>query len=213
MAKYKMLKVNVPNRSGKKIKYPRIKRTGRVSLVQIAEQISAASSFTPGDVMGVAAMLVDKIAEHIGEGAAVQVGTLGTFTVKLALRKGLDYEEEGGQRRNASSIVIGGVNFRPTKEMLRKVGRTCYLSREPNPKSKSEVMVTERPERLELALAYLREHRTMSISQYAALTGLSRTTAGLELRALNEEHLIGCEGRGTHKRYVLPSSQEAIPEE
>ncbi|MBQ8937523.1 MAG: DNA-binding protein, partial [Bacteroidaceae bacterium] len=58
---------------------------------------------------------------------------------------------------------------------------------------------------LERAHQFLREHHYMHVSDYAKLTGLSRTSAQRELRELATYQYSGItiEGRGSHRVYVL----------
>lgn len=59
-------------------------------------------------------------------------------------------------------------------------------------------------ERLKLALDYLSSHSVMRIQDYVELTGLSRTSATLELKEFREnpESGITFNGRGTTKVYI-----------
>ena len=59
-------------------------------------------------------------------------------------------------------------------------------------------------ERLARALAFIEEHTVMRVTDYVTLTGLSRTTASLELRKLcqNPESGIRSVGQKASKLYI-----------
>ena len=52
MAEYQMQELTLPNEEDKKILFPRMKLSGQVDLNYIASHINYASSFTPGDIIG-----------------------------------------------------------------------------------------------------------------------------------------------------------------
>lgn len=204
MAKYQMRQMNDLRKDGRHLKYPQIQRTYTIGLDDIARDITRSTSFTQADVYGVVTILAERIAQHIADGASVQIKALGSFSAKLSLKRGVQREEEQGTRRNAQSIEIGGVNFRPAKELLLRANQSCELSREATPTSTP--ISTTRAERLALALGYLTTHTTMGIRDYMLLTGLRRTRAGEELREFRSERLLGTQGLGSHLCYTLPDS-------
>ncbi|MDO4691834.1 MAG: DNA-binding protein [Porphyromonadaceae bacterium] len=206
MAKYIMAELPDLRGEGKRIKYPKIQITQRISLQELARKISAASSFTEGDVLGLVALLSDEVAGKVAEGYSVKVDGLGTFTAKLAIRRGAEPEEEGGTKRNAASIEIGGINFRADKVLVRQANAHCDLSRTQAPDRGA--IVEDESERLDLALAYLRKHSALNIRTYATMTGLERTAAGRELRAFRQTGLLGSIGWGTHLLYTLPQEEQ-----
>ena len=52
MAEYQMQEVTLPNEEGKKVLFPRMKIRGQVDLDYLAKHINYASTFTPGDIVG-----------------------------------------------------------------------------------------------------------------------------------------------------------------
>lgn len=65
----------------------------------LAQRINYASTFTPGDIIGLVKSLTQAIAREMGEGHSVKVDGLGVFTPSLGLREGFEREsaEQGGQ--------------------------------------------------------------------------------------------------------------------
>ena len=205
MAEYEMQESNLPNEEGKRILFPRMKLWNQVNLEYIASNINYASTFTPGDIIGLVHSLTQEIAYQMAQGNSVKVDGLGIFTPALGLRKGKEREsgEKKGQRRNAMSICVQNINFRADKQFIEETGRRCILNRSEIKLNRSSSKYT--PERrLQLAQKYLEEHPYMRVNDYCQLTGLLRNTAAKELKHWREmpETGITTNGRGSHKLYV-----------
>ena len=205
MADYEMQESNLPNEEGKRILYPSIRLTGQDTLDDVAKYISLTSTFSPGDIKGAVQALVEAIAHSMGEGRSVKIDGLGIFTPTLGLREGFEREsgEPDEQRRNAMSICISGVRFKPDKTLLRETAGQCTLERTSWKFRKSSQRYTPQ-ERLKLAQDYLAEHSFMTVADYERLTGLLHTAAAFELRMWRETDGSGisCHGRGSHRVYV-----------
>lgn len=205
MAQYEMQESNLPNNEGKRILYPRMRLTGQDDLKEIARKISRASTFTPGDIVGLVQGLAEEIAFSMAEGRSVKIDGLGIFTPALGLRKGFEREtgEPGSTRRNAMSIYVSGIRFKPDKALLADTNGHCYLERSPRKFRRSSQKYTPE-QRLRLAQDYLTEHAYMTVADYEQLTGLLHSSAARELKRWCEQEGsgIGHEGRGTHRVYV-----------
>lgn len=73
MAEYEMQESNLPNEEGKRILFPRMKLWNQVDLEYIAKNINYASTFTPGDIMGLVRSLTQEIANQMAQGNSVKV--------------------------------------------------------------------------------------------------------------------------------------------
>lgn len=206
MAEYNMQEMTLPNEEGKRILYPRMKLYGQVDLDAIINNVSYASSFTRGDVIGLIQAITDEIANQMGAGYSVKIDNLGVFTPALGLRKDVEREsgEEGDTRRNAASICLKDIHFKADKELLHNTARHCHLKRSTEKFQQSSQMFSLQ-ERLERAKAYLKENAFMTLADYCRLNGVLRSSASRELREwiAQPESGIDYKGRGTHKIYVL----------
>lgn len=156
------------------------------------------------DIIRVLMSTADHLAELIGHGNSVTLDGIGTFkaTIGLLEDKELDTLDGNETKRNAKSLELKGINYRADKAFVKKARENCTLQREGiarihrSPYSKEE--------RLARALKYLEEHGAMRVMDYAELTGLSRTTATLELKEFREDPTSGIDfiGRGSAKVYV-----------
>ena len=61
MAEYEMQESNLPNEEGKRILFPRMKLWNQVNLEYIASNINYASTFTPGDIIGLVHSLTQRL--------------------------------------------------------------------------------------------------------------------------------------------------------
>lgn len=205
MAEYEMQEMNLPNKEGKRVLYPRLVQRGQADTDYIAKTLAQKSAFSKGDVVGLLQELGEELAYQMGQGKSVKLDGIGTFVPSLALRADKERKtgEEDSTRRNARSIVVGSINFRAEKELLRNTNYNCELERSQQKFHRSSQKYSPE-QRLERAQQYLTQHPFMTVSDYANLNGLRHTTASLELRKWAEqpESNIGTSGRGTHKVYV-----------
>lgn len=205
MAKYTMQEMNDLNNEGKTLLYPRLINSGCRGTDELASYIAECTSFSKADVKGVLEQLARGIALALARGESVKLDGIGLFTATLGLREGKAREEPdgSGSRRNASSIEINNVVFRADKKLVRMTNEHCRLERVSG-KFPRRVSRYTPGERLALALDYLSSHPYLRVADYAAMTGLSRTVAGRELRRLYQTpgSGIGASGRGSHRVYV-----------
>ena len=144
------------------------------------------------------------MAELLGKGHSVTLDGIGTFKATIGLEedKELDTLDGNETKRNARSLRLKGVNFRADKELVKKARKDCQLQREGTARIHRSPYTKE--QRLNLALEYLEKHGAMKIADYMELTGLSRTTATLELQEFRRDMNSGIDfiGRGSAKVYV-----------
>ena len=205
MAEYDMQEMNLPKKEGKRVLYPRLVQRGQITTEDIAKKIAQKSTFSKGEILGLLGEVADEMAYQMGEGRSVKLEQIGTFVASLCLRDGKEREtgEEKGTRRNARSIVVGDIKFRPDKTLLEETNRNCDLERSQHKFHRSSQHYTP-GQRLERAKNYLAKHPYMTVGDYSEITGLRKTAASLELRQWAElpDSGIGRSGRGTHKVYI-----------
>ncbi len=170
----------------------------------IEKMASLHAGISKATVKLVLSQVAEDLAYYMGMGYTVTLDGIGTFKPTLGLRKGKEMDSMEGDetKRNAQSIRVDGINFRADKQLVNQTDWNCDLESGGvrrlcrSPYSKQE--------RLELARKYLQEHPLMRVSDYVKLTGLSRTTATVELQEFrrNPESGIGTFGLGSNKVYV-----------
>lgn len=206
MANY--VKQELPNLNGKgeDRSYYRILKRGNVNNEQLIDRICnvGGSSLSRGAIIHVLTTVAEEMARQLADGYSVTLDGIGTFSATIGVKEGKEQDTFYGEevKRNAKSLEVKNVTFRSDKELVKEVNRRCDLKR-------ASVFQIHRSkynkeERLKLALDYLSSHSVMRIQDYVELTGLSRTSATLELKEFREnpESGITFNGRGTTKVYI-----------
>jgi len=189
--------------------YPKLVNGGVTGTERIAGMIERRTSFTRGDVVGLLAELADIVEGELASGNSVRIDGLGTLRPVLGLvGKELrgEWTDSANRLTTGRNVRLKTVNFRPDSGLLRGIGRDMTLERASNRLGRRQPSTTVE-ERAALARQYLSERGFMRVADYAALTGLARTTAANELRRLAEDETSGITSVGARagKIYVLGS--------
>lgn len=206
MAKYIMRELPKAFGRGKRLHTPRILIEGTTNLRDLAEQIARGTTFAAAEVEGMVGLLIDAMSDSIAAGYAVRIKGLGSFRAKLGYRKDVTPEIEAEEHRNAVSLRVAGIAFRPDKSFLQATGEACRLSRQKRQTYASPH--TGQSERLAVAQDFLREHGVLRVKEYKQLVSLSHTAASAELRSFAEEGLLVRHGARAQLVYTLPPTKD-----
>ncbi len=205
MAKYVMQEMKNLHKEGETLLYPRMVIDGCCETEELVEIITKGSTLRKGEVMASLQLIADGMATMMAQGRSVRLEGIGLFTPCLTLKDGKEREDTGenSTRRNAQSIEIGGINFRAEKTLVRDTNSQCNLQRQRGDWRCNKSKLSPE-ERLILAQNHLKSNPTLTIGEYAEITGLSRTVAGKELKEWAEtpESGIYFKGKGSHKIYI-----------
>ena len=211
MAKY--IKQEMPNMNGtdEPQVYYRLKTDRNISSKEFVKNISRNGSATDrGEIESILIRIADGLAELLGNGYSVTLNGIGTFKAGLGLKadKEMDTFDGDEAKRNARSLQLTNINFRADKTLIKEANQRCKLERAGESRLRQSPYSKE--ERLQLALEYLDKNGAMHIADYMELTGLSRTTATLELKAFRQDPTSGITfvGRGSSKVYVKRPAEE-----
>lgn len=216
MAKYEMQASNLPQKEGDSTVYfPRMRIAGHLSTDELVRQAVQYTTYNPAEARAVLDMVFRHLGQCMARGYSISLDGFGSFSLSLRLKKGRKRETgaEGEQRRNAQSIEVGGVNFKPDKRWLREMNCTCRLERSERKFERSSTRYTE-AERLALAREFLQTHEEMALWQYCALTGLLKNKASRELRRWEAQpEVTGIRGVGKKamKRWRSLTPQPPLP--
>lgn len=106
---YEAFQSVLKDKNGKKLFYPRVLRAGNVSTAQIAKEIAAYSSLSPGDVLNTLNNLATVVSHHLQASESVTLDGFGTFRMVMkSSRKGVETAEEVSAAQ--SSLTV---RFRP----------------------------------------------------------------------------------------------------
>lgn len=205
MAQYAMQEAVDLNNEGQTLVFPKLIIDQCVDSDQLARQIAAHTTFSYGEIVAVIDDLVASMSRHMADGRSVKIKGMGLLTPTLAYKKGVEREQADGEtgKRNATSFMIGGVNFRPEKSLLTNINQQCDLHRSKRKFTRRVSPFTEE-ERLAKALAHIEENGLMTLAEYVVLSGLSRTSASRELKKWSHDSATGIQskGRSPHTVYV-----------
>ena len=154
------------------------------------------TGLSEGAVTHVLGQLTHTLARLLADGHTVTVDGLGTFRATVGVMEGKEQDsfDTDEPKRNAQSIEVKGVNYRADKALVKDIRVQCRLER--GKESRLHRSPYTREERLARALAFIEEHTVMRVMDYVELTGLSRTTASLELRELCQDPTSGIRSMG-----------------
>ena len=205
MAKY--IKQEMPDirQTGEQKVYYRLKTDRNINSKEFIQSLNNTfSGMSEADITRVIIATAGHLGKLLGQGHSVTLGGIGTFKATIGLEKDktMDTLDGEGQKLNAQSLQLNGVNFRADKELIEKASRHCKLKREGTRRIHRSPYSKE--QRLALALKHLEEHGAMKVMDYVELTGLSRTAASMELKEFRQNPTsgIGFIGRGSAKVYV-----------
>lgn len=211
MAKYIKQEMPDMNHEGKTRAYYRMKVQRNICTDELVRlMVAHRSGVSEGVLHGVLIQLVEEMAYQIADGKSITIEGLGTFNATIGVRrdKEMDGIENAEPQRNALSLEVNGVNFRVDKEFVKSIDRQCHLERGGVHRLHHSPYTKE--ERLALAQKYLDEHPLMHISDYAKLTGLSRTTATLELQEFRRDPTSGLSTSGSRQNSVYVKRKEGV---
>ena len=197
MAKY--IKQEMPDIAGKGEHqvYYRMQTERNIGAAEFVEEVTGVGTgLSEGAVTHVLEQMVQTMARLLADGHTVTIGGLGTFRTAIGVMEGKEQDafDADEPKRNAQSIEVKGVNFRADKALVKDIRVQCRLER--GKESRLHRSPYTREERLARALAFMEEHTVLCVLDYVKLTGLSRTTASLELRELCQDPTSGIRSMG-----------------
>ena len=180
-------------------------KTQAMSHEAFVELCSREGAMPKDAIEGVLTLVREKLALSMAEGFSVKINGLGTFSAKLGMREGVlsDAFEPGETKHNVKNIKVTGISYRADKGLIEDTDDKCILVKDGESRIKKPT--TTLAERIEKAKRFLAEKPLMRVMDYAWLTGLSRTTASMELRKIASDPTSGITstGHNSQKYYIL----------
>ena len=200
MAKYIKKEMADMRQTGARQVCYRLKSNGTVGLDELVRDCARNTTFAQGEIKGMVMTLLDGVVRNMARGFSVQIDGLGTLTPRIGLRQDAEPEVP---KRNAQSLHVTGVSFRPDRQLVSRLDNMCKLEKGQVSRIRQSQYTEE--QRLDKAIRFMQEHTVMRLSDYYRMVGLSRTTASLELRKWAANPASGITSKGTYsaKVYVL----------
>ena len=204
----------------------KLEHQGPVSAKAFIHMVAHRRGFSESVIEGVLSDVAQELEYLLGEGYAVTLPGIGAFSLGIRLeeqRKAqLAVEQEAAEEAaesgmkvpnvtepNARHIRLHHVNFRIDKRFFNEIAIRFNRQKLQREGGREGVRITiddtKQSERIAAAHRFLAKNPFMHIGDYAAITGLSRSSAQRELKELeaSKESGITSIGRGSHRVYVL----------
>lgn len=213
MAKYILKELPGEMTEGRTVIYPKMQR---YSLFDYEMVIQHMCKFSPilneGIIRTVFDALTDEMLTSLPNGHNIKIDGLGVFSLSLEFDTSKASEEELARKQEFDDgddpklryrrVRIKSINFRPDPELLRRMNRVATFENdgvEFVPQRKSRF---SREERLAKAKEIIDKQGFMTLSNYAAATGLSMSGASKDLRQLVADGDSGIIAWGDHTHKV-----------
>jgi hypothetical protein len=213
MAKYILKELPREMTEGRTVIYPKMQR---YSLFDYEMVIQHMCKFSPilneGIIRTVFDALTDEMLTSLPNGHNIKIDGLGVFSLSLEFDTSKTSEEELAHKQEFDDgddpklgyrhVRIKSINFRPDPELLRRMNWVATFENdgvEFVPQRKSRF---SREERLAKAKEIIDKQGFMTLSNYAAATGLSMSGASKDLRQLVADGDSGIIAWGDHTHKV-----------
>lgn len=195
------------NHTGKRKVYPMLKTIARIDEESLIERIAMrGGAFSRGTIKGVLTALSQSMADMLSYGYTVNVPGLGVFSLALDFDdEKPDVIQKEDDRMTHRHVKVRNINFRTSRELLKIVQLGTELERESSGVGVLKSTKTTPEMRLECAIQHIKKYGSISLSDYAALNCVSRSTASRELRRFStgEESKLRIVGKAPHRHWII----------
>lgn len=215
MANYYLQKLPEGMKEGEKVVYPRMQTYTLHDFETVLKHMHTyAGNISEGTMRAVLEALTETMKSWMPLGHSIKIDGLGVFSLSLgfdtstpqekaiANKKGKNNGEQEEPKTKYRHVCIKGINFKPDAELLTEMNHEATFD-----KTETEVVVPKkgalsRSKRLAKAKATIKKNGFMTLSDYVQATGLSRTAASLDLKAIVADPTSGITTRGSHSHKV-----------
>lgn len=215
MANYYLQKLPEGMKEGEKVVYPRMQTYTLHDFETVLKHMHTyAGNISEGTMRAVLEALTETMKSWMPLGHSIKIDGLGVFSLSLgfdtstpqekaiANKKGKNNGEQEEPKTKYRHVCIKGINFKPDTELLTEMNHEATFD-----KTETEVVVPKkgvlsRDERLARATSIIEKNGYMTLSDYVQATGLSRTGASLDLKAIVADPTSGITTRGSHSHKV-----------
>jgi hypothetical protein len=213
MANYILKELPGEMTEGRTVIYPKMKRFSLFDYEMVIQHMCKLSKIiNEGIIRAVFSALKDEMLTIMPIGHNIKIDGLGVFSLSLGFDTSKASEEKIAGLQEFSDdydpklkyrhVYIKGINFRPDPELLREMNRVATFENdgvEFVPQRKSQY---SREERLAKAKEIIDKQGFMTLSDYAAATGLSMSGASKDLRQIVADGGSGIIAWGDHTHKV-----------
>ena len=180
--------------TGKPQMFPRITDSEVVSEQRLAELVASVGSLSRGHAKAAFSDLAEVMAELLAEGKTIDIPTIGTFKLSI----GTDAAIHPDSDRRMQSVVVRGVNFQPSPDLMEAIGTPHFLWQP----TTGVAIAPAVSQFIPILTDYFKTHPSITRATFAQMFSLKRTTAYLRLKELEQMGVIQAVGRGKETKYI-----------
>ena len=206
MANYRLQEMNDMGHTGQRKVYPKFVPNRTMNTDDIIERMHVRDpAISKSITKAVLTDLADVLVELMGMGYNVSIDEIGRFTPSLCFDDDKPNEMEGDHdKMRYRKVKVRSVNFKTSDFLVKQLNREGDWNRSQS--GVNEICpsgYTER-QRIDRALQVIRKHGFISLTDYASLNQLSRSSASRELRKITArtDAPLRCMGSGSHKVWM-----------
>lgn len=206
MPKYVLQEMPDLGNEGKRKVYPKL---DSCRLIETEEFVKIVHSYqraiAPSVVSAVLSEVAATLKRKLSEGYTVKLDDLGVFSLSLAFNDQKPTEMESDTDRMLHrKVVVSNVNFKADANLLKNLRYDTELERKVGGVKLLRSSSYTREERIARALTLIERNGFITLREYAALNGMSRTMASGDLKEICKDHAtpIVSSGSGSHKVWV-----------
>ncbi len=206
MANYRLQEMNDIGHTGQRKVYPKFVPNRTMNTDDIIKRMHVCNpTISQSIIKAVLTDLADVMVELMGMGYNVGIDNVGRFTPSLCFDDDKPNEMlDEYDKKNYRKVKVRGVNFKVSDYLVRKLNQDGDLDRLQGGVNEIRPSCYTEQERIDRALAVIRRHGFISLTDYASLNQLSRSSASRELRRITsrDDAPLRCMGSGSHKVWV-----------
>ena len=179
--------------------YVRFKVDGTLNADELAERAALGSTFSAIEIKAALMQVARAMAEALADGYRVEVGEIGSFSPKAKT-----LTTSSPDKINGRNVELEGLTFRPKRELIKEISDRIETVERVSDGFVPEKSRLTKEQRLRKVSEIAHDNNgEITISLYAAATGVSRSTAQKELAEAYKKGKIVAYGRAPHLTYRL----------
>lgn len=206
MANYRLQEVPDLHQTGERKVYPKFVPNRTMNTADIIERMHVRDpAISKSITKAVLTDLADVLVELMGMGYNVSIDEIGRFTPSLCFDDDKPNEMKGdGDKMRYRKVKVRGVNFKVSEFLVKQLNREGDWNRSQSGVNEISASEYTEQQRLDRALQLIRKRGFISLTDYASLNQLSRSSASRELRKITsqDDAPLRCMGSGSHKVWV-----------
>ena len=206
MAKYLLQEMNDVRNTGKRAVYPKVVINQTLGTEEFIDVLhDRLRTVDKGVLRGVISGIADSLVSLLSKGNNVTLDEIGTFSMSLKFLddKPTEIQEEDDQMLYRR-VGVKDLNFKISPKLIRDLQMNTRFERMMSGARELKKNLYTLEQRIENALAIIDEKGHITLSEYAKVNNLSRTTASKELAKITADPTMPIDytGQASHKIWI-----------